>query len=259
MPENIKKNIAETDCRSFVSMLASGFLLMGIILLAGCASAPGKPPVKAVSGAMPHGIKAPSVVYVSDFHLDADQIEKHGLSKHDGPIKKLKGRLKHEDNPDGATVKKLVQKLSQTIVSELNDAGQAAEYLPGIHLQDCPAQYVANDSRWLVNGFFVAVDEGNRAVEATVGFGTGGEHVEIQIAVSGCTTAKSGPFMVLGSSSGKKMMPGGLVTMNPYAMAIKFVLSKGATEKDVKKQAKEIAKTLLEQIKIISGQKTPAG
>jgi len=44
-------------------------------------------------------------------------------------------------------------------------------------------------------------------------------------------------------------MPGGLVTMNPYVMAAKFVMNKrNGTEKDVKSLGAEIAKSLCQYI-----------
>jgi hypothetical protein len=44
-------------------------------------------------------------------------------------------------------------------------------------------------------------------------------------------------------------MPGGLVmNKNPYAMAAKFVLSRGATERDVKQEGVAIANNLLAYI-----------
>jgi len=224
-------------------------LLLSLFTVVGCASTPEMgPAVTPVSGALPPGIKKPSIIYIADFSLAPGMLEKHEMVKREGIAKKITGRFRHEDSPEDKA-QKLIETLSKAVVSELSEAGQSASYVPGSHLEDCPSIAGGDPSGWLVNGWFVKVDEGNRAVEATVGFGTGGEHVDIQIAVSACATAKSGPFMVLGSSSGKKMMPGGIVTMNPYAIAIKFVLSKGATEKDVKKQGKAIAKTLLEQIK----------
>jgi hypothetical protein len=44
------------------------------------------------------------------------------------------------------------------------------------------------------------------------------------------------------------MMPGGIITKNPYSVVARYVLSKGATEKDVQKQGSAIAKTLLQYI-----------
>lgn len=221
--------------------------LLLIALLSACASTPGAPEVKPVSGALPAGTMKPSTIYVADFSLEPGMIEKHKLVRREGMVSQITGKFRHDDPEEKA--RKLVTSLSQAIVEELNDSGQKARYVPGSHLQDCPAMDPSEGAAWMVNGWFVKVDEGNRAMEAAVGFGSGGEHVDIQLAVSDCLKATSGPFMVMGSGSGKKMMPGGLVTMNPYAIAVKFVLSKGATEKDVKKQGKAIAKNLLEQIK----------
>lgn len=230
-------------------IVSSMFFFISAAVIAGCASMPGAPEVTPVSGAMPPDIKKPSVIYVTDFSLDPSSIERHELIKKEGLVKQVTGRFRHKDPQ--VTAEKLVSTLSQAIVDELNDSGQPANYVPGTRPEGCPSAGASGRAGWMVNGWFVAVDEGNRAVEATVGFGTGGEHVDIQLAVSECTSSRPGPFMVLGSGSGKNMRPGGIVTMNPYAIAVKYVLSKGATEKDVKKQGKAIARNLLEQIKAV--------
>jgi hypothetical protein len=44
-------------------------------------------------------------------------------------------------------------------------------------------------------------------------------------------------------------MPGGLVTLNPYAMAAKFVLARGETERDVKAMGAAIAKALVQYLR----------
>lgn len=90
------------------------------------------------------------------------------------------------------------------------------------------------------------MDEGNRLVKATVGFGTGAETIKIQVAVSDLTKNIAEPFLFIGTDNGAQMMPGGLVTQNPYVVAAKCVMAKGATENNVKKQAASIAKSLME-------------
>jgi len=55
--------------------------------------------------------------------------------------------------------------------------------------------------------------------------------------------------MVMGSGSRAKKMPGGLIMMNPYVMAAKFVIDKRhGTEKDVKSLGAEIVKGVVAYI-----------
>ena len=83
---------------------------------------------------------------------------------------------------------------------------------------------------------------------SAVGFGHGAGEVEIGVVVYDLAQDSRNPFLYLGTETGQRLKPGGLVTMNPYAMAAKFLLARGATEKDVKEQAKAIARNLLQFI-----------
>ena len=90
--------------------------------------------------------------------------------------------------------------------------------------------------------------EGNRVEQATIGFGRGSGQVSIAVIVSDLATNPRQPFLVMGSDSAQHRMPGGVVFMNPYAMAAKFVLSRGQTERDVKAMGSAIAKTLIQYL-----------
>jgi len=100
--------------------------------------------------------------------------------------------------------------------------------------------------------------ENQPGVEATVGFGKGSGHVSIEVAVSDLAGDPRAPFLTIGSESGRHQTPGGLVTMNPYAMAAKFVLARGETEKDVKKEGAAIAQNLIKYIEQGPEKKDPS-
>jgi hypothetical protein len=189
----------------------------------------------------------PEIVYVTDFFLDPTGIDKEKIIQREGRVRR--GR-KSDDDPV-AKAKKLVAVLSQSIVDGLVGGGQKAVYLPGIEGNTKafpPSGVVLPKAGWLVGGWFVKVDEGNRALEATVGFGAGSGQVEIEVVASDLAVNPSAPFLDIGSESKTKVRPGGLVFMNPFTMAAKFVLSKGATEKDVKQQGAAIAEKLVAYI-----------
>ena len=196
-------------------------------------------------------IPRPSVIYVSDFYLDPDHVKKETVLHREGIVKKRLETLKGEDDPSEKAAK-LVMTLSGSIVKELQSAGLKAEYLrntEGLRKDFMPQGLNLPKEGWLVAGWFSNVDEGNSAVSSTVGFGKGTESVEIDAVVYDLSQDAREPFLCMGSESAVSKTPGGLITKNPYSMAAKYVLSKGATEKDVQKQGLAIAKTLLQYIK----------
>jgi hypothetical protein len=110
---------------------------------------------------------------------------------------------------------------------------------------------------WLLGGWFEQVQEGNRVEAATVGFGHGSSRVSIEVIVSDLAGDPRQPFLVIGSENAQHNMPGGLVTMNPYAMAAKFVLARGQTDRDVKAMGAAIAKTLVQYLEQGAGKEAP--
>lgn len=196
----------------------------------------------------------PTVVYVTDFYLDPSAVKsEHAVPRPlgggGGPLRGAIDQLRGEDPQTKAA--NYVRLLSQTITDSLNSAGVRAEYRPGrqtLRSEMVPPDADFPSSGWIVGGWFDRVNQENRAIESTVGFGTGGGDVEIQVVVSDAAKDPREPFLVLGSESAAKIMPGGLVTRNPYAMAAKFVLSKNDAEMDIRKQGRAIADHLVKYI-----------
>lgn len=70
--------------------------------------------------------------------------------------------------------------------------------------------------------------------------------MDIHVAISDlASTNPLEPFVVFGTVKAPKKMPGAIVTMNPYVAAVKFILEKNATEKDIKKTAAQIVDEIL--------------
>ena len=189
----------------------------------------------------------PRVIYVTDFYLDPADVTGERLRSREGLGGGRRRAARGEDPADKA--RKLIDVLSESIVKTLDQAGLKAEYRPyqsGLRGEFIPADAALPGEGWLVAGWFNRVDQGNRAKQAVVGFGVGQVNVEIEVVVSDLARGANQPFLRMGSESAVKKAPGGLVMgLNPYAMAAKFVLSKGATEKDVKKQGVQIATYLV--------------
>ncbi|MGH7133594.1 MAG: DUF4410 domain-containing protein [Phycisphaerales bacterium] len=226
-------------------------LALGLISLA--ALAPGacspKTTVEPTPLAKSGRVHNPSIVYVTDFYLDPSEMSHDHSPLPRGPLRGAVDELRGEDPKTKAA--KYVRLLSETITDDLNAANIRAEYRPSatpLRAEMVPANANIPSSGWIVGGWFSRVNQENRALESTVGFGSGGGQVEIEVVVSDAAVDPRAPFLVIGSESAAKMMPGGLVTKNPYAMAAKFVLSKGDGERDVKAQGHAIAQDLIRYI-----------
>lgn len=174
---------------------------------------------------------APEVVYVADFSLEIGDISQ------DSRLVRKPRRLQEDPR---AKARKLVELLSTSLTKELqNKSVPATRLYPG---GTPPAR------GWLVKGEFLEVDQGNRLRRTIVGFGAGATEMQIEVAVFDLAQGGRDPFMVFGTQSSSGKGPGAVVTMNPYVAAAKFVMSKKASEKDVKKTAKEIAGVLAKYI-----------
>jgi len=152
-----------------------------------------------------------------------------------GPAKELVGGLRPQESP-AQKAARLAELLSQTIAAELGKA-------------KVPATRQARGQPWpgeglVVTGEFLEVDEGDRLRRAVVGFGAGATEVLVQVAIYDLARSRDQPAFVYGTGTGSKPTPGGVVAMNPYAMAARYVLSRNATEKDVRRLGRQIARDL---------------
>ncbi|HPA21534.1 MAG TPA: DUF4410 domain-containing protein [Verrucomicrobiae bacterium] len=234
-----------------------GIVSAALIALACQAGRAADPPAPTPPG--PPGPR-PTVIYVTDFHLDPAQIESKGPlgGERKGILGRRRGILRNNDPEDKS--REFVGILADAIIKHLRSAGLNAEYLPNVQAEYIPPEtggrlrFVPGTPPlpgvgWLVTGWFEEVKEGAAAVEATVGFGAGSGKAEAAVAVSDLARDAGQPFIVLGSGSRTRRMPGGLIAKNPYVMAAKFVMDRrNGTEKDIKSLGTNIAKNLVEYI-----------
>jgi hypothetical protein len=173
----------------------------------------------------------PAVVYVADFDLQQEAVTSEGLLSH----------LPLHDRKAQSDARPLVGVMADAIVSELGKKGvEAHRFATGAPL---PRQ------GWLVRGAFLQIDEGDRLKRAIVGFGAG--HVDMQVAVTiDDLSAGKAPVplyqLQTGAESGKA--PGAVLTLNPYAAAVKFVLSGRDLGTEAKNSAAKIAGQVLAHI-----------
>ena len=208
-------------------------------MLAGCASQPtsgnrvtGGARIEGETATAPLPTEAARRVYVADFGLDVDATE---------PRPGLLGRprLLHElTGDDPAThARNVVEELATSLVRDLNAAGVPAERLPG--------GAALPTEGWLIRGVVTEVDTGLAVRRAVIGFGSGKTDMEVQVGVSDLATNPHESFIVFGTVTDPSRLPGGVVTRNPYVVAAKFVLEKGAPQRDVQHTAKAIADELV--------------
>jgi len=182
-------------------------------------------------------VASPRPVVVRDFAFDVTQLHTdHGLlADREGPVKRVVGGLHPEETP-AQKAARFAALLSETIANEL-----AALKIPA-NREPLGAPLPADGL--VVSGEFLELDEGNRLRRAIIGFGAGATEVFAQVAVYDLAQSRDQPILVYGTGTGSKPMPGAVVTLNPYAMAAKYVLSRNATEKDVRKLGRQIAQDL---------------
>jgi hypothetical protein len=219
--------------------LRAACLLLGTVAIAsGCAPTAGN---KVTGGARVESESAIAAlpasparhVYVEDFALDAEATEpRTGLLGRPRLFRELTGE-------DPAThARRVVDGMATSLVKDLNAAGIPAERLPvGRGL---PAD------GWLVRGAFTEIESGGIVRRAVIGFGSGKTEMEVQVGVSDLASPQpTQAFLVFGTITDPSRLPGGAVTRNPYIVAAKFLLEKGAPQRDVAHTAKAIADELV--------------
>jgi len=202
--------------RSLVVAIGAAALLSGI----GCQStSPALPPPHPRSVPRPRSprLAVPfwqptRPVVVHDFAFDVAQLhtDQGIVASREGPAKRVLGNLRPEEKPADKAAH-LASLLSETIAKELTDLKIPATRAPrGAPL---PAD------GFVVVGEFLEVDEGNRLKRAVVGFGAGSTEVLVQVAVYDLAQSREHPILVYGTGADSKPTPGGVVSLNPYAMA----------------------------------------
>lgn len=179
----------------------------------------------------------PRPVVVHDFAFD--RMKSHGdpgvLSAAPRPVRRVQDRLSPAEPPETKAAR-LSELLSTTIARELADLRIPAYREP----TGAPMP----QEGLVVTGEFLEVDEGNRLKRAVVGFGAGGTDVLVSVSVYDLAHSRDQPVLMYGTGTGSRSSPGGLISLNPYAMAAKYVLSRNATEKDVRRLGRQIARDL---------------
>jgi hypothetical protein len=216
------------------------FLFVGAGATVQTAPAPVQGPTGQAKPAVPAFNKATTIIYVSDFELDAQNVktDKGGVIGEVRPGILERPRKREERDPE-AQAEKLVDLMSKSIVSDLHKHGYKAERLENGNAKPTSGAWV--------QGVFTEVDEGNRRRRAIIGFGAGKATMDLYVTLTDLANPKKPLYdMAKEEDSGKKI--GAVITMNPYVAAAKFVMEKNAPEKEVKKTASRISEEIVKQL-----------
>ncbi len=211
----------------------TGFLVLAGCLLAGCNTAK----VTSERNLAPAPTAKPEVIYVTDFDLGAQNIQHQDglLSGRPGPVGRVGDRLSGATSDPAARARQLVDLMANSLVKDLSDAGFIARRLPrGAAL---PRE------GWLLEGAFTEVQEGNRLRRAMIGLGEGQTDLQVVVGMQALGSGPPKPLFEISTdaASGKKPGAAPLVALNPYAAAVRFVMSGQDLNKNVRKTASQIA------------------
>ncbi|MBU6508382.1 MAG: DUF4410 domain-containing protein [Alphaproteobacteria bacterium] len=191
------------------------------------------------TGAVAAPTAAPTTVYVTDFDLDASQVQQSGpgsLINRVRPGIIGSGPLGIARTPE-QQARDLVDLMANSIVDDLHKDGIAAERMaPGVPL---PV------SGWLVRGVFLQVDAGNRVRRAALGFGAGATDLQVATSIDQLGAAAPQPLYTVDTNAQSGKLPGAVVTLNPYVAAARFVMA----GKDLDRNAKDTAAKIADQVK----------
>jgi hypothetical protein len=210
------------------------FALAALALASATSAAPQAAPAQ--QSPVKPAFSSDTVIYVSDFDLDAQNVT---TDQTGGNRPGVLGRRRDEHDPQ-AQAAKLVNTMSETLVSDLKKAGYKAERVP-------PGGLPPKTGAW-VHGVFTEVDEGNSRRRAVIGFGAGQANMDLYVTLSDLSQPDK-PLYNAAQGGASKDKAGAIITMNPYVAAAKFVMEKNAPEKMVKKTAGDISAQIATQMK----------
>ena len=176
-----------------------------------------------------------TIIYVSDFELDASNVT---TDQSGGNRPSIRPRKREEHDPQ-AQASKLVNTMSTSLVDDLKKAGYKVERVT-------PGALPPKSGAW-VHGVFTEVDEGNSRRRAVIGFGQGQASMDLYVTLTDLAQPDK-PLYNAAQDATSKNKPGAVITMNPYVAAAKFVMEKNAPEKMVKKTAGEISAQIVTQM-----------
>ena len=231
--ESDLKSFRTTEMKLRFSLLALVVMLCFAWIIASASHAQSAAPVRPFT--------SDTIIYVSDFELDAQNVtvDKGGVIGQNRPGILERPRKKEQQDPE-AQAKKLVNVMAENLVADLQKAGYKTQRL-------APAEAPPASGAW-VHGVFTELDEGSRLHRAVLGFGSGQATMNLYVTLTDLAQPDKPLYNVSQDDASKNKM-GAVITMNPYVAAAKFVMEKNAPEKMVKKTAGEVSAQVTSQMK----------
>ena len=185
-------------------------------------------------------------IYVQDFEAHwGDPSGSSSGSSRRGPLSILKGARSSEQATTSAG------SLSGAIADELKAQGMNAQRI---------SRDAAMPPRgWLVTGIFYALDTKTGMIQMPSFISGQPDPVNTQVTISVADLAKNpnAPFIVFGTADALRGQ-GPPVGWNPYVIAAKFVIGKVESAADIKKLAKEIVATIMQNKAVVDQQAAKA-
>jgi hypothetical protein len=216
-------------------------LLVFLTVCGGVASAQAETKPAAPSSPQPTSVPTAAdkstIVYVSDFELDAVTGKDEKGAPVVAPAAAAQPDAKKEDSP-AEQASKLVDFMSSSLVKELEKAGYTAHRLrPG---QTLPEGGIR------IKGVFAEPDEENRLRRAVIGNTTTVDKMALFVGVANLAKPDQPLYTVvdLQGSQNSENNPGAMINVSAYAPVAKFDVQKDATEKTIKDTAAAIVADL---------------
>lgn len=148
-----------------------------------------------------------------------------------------------EDSTPEVLTQQVQASFSKTLIEELTKVNVQSERAFDGDIPSAPLL--------IVEGEFIAIDEGNKTKRVMIGFGRGAGDIKTHVSVSSFANGKKTVVLefILNSASGKK--PGAVATMGAGSVAVGAAVGdvgdkKGTVQADASRMAKAVAKQIEE-------------
>jgi len=208
-------------------------------LLGGCGTAK----VKTDRALTATPAQRPTVVYVTDFELDATNVHaERGILPPPPPpgLGNVLPKLPGTPGEPASRARDVVELMSKSLLKALDDKGLATRRLA--RGESLPAH------GWLVRGVFTNVQEGNQLRRAVIGFGAGSTDLQVLVTIDDLANGAPKPLYEVQTSADSGKLPGAVVTLNPYVAAARFVLAGRDLDRNVKQTAAQIAEQTVRRV-----------
>jgi len=115
--------------------------------------------------------------------------------------------------------------------------------------QEIDVSHKLPSSGWIIMGKFKKVNQGSRALRATIGFGAGGTKMETEVFVYDLSRRPPVPFLAFKTSGGSNAEPGFIVeSANPISLATGFLGALGALAKGITDDSMRTSRMITAQL-----------